>query len=164
MSCNLNVAITWRNSENIRICKREKYAISWQNHEDNFFNKYRLPKVLCLSFCLAHFALVFFTELRVKRSKPEQPRKIVIIKHRVFASFSFFASFGPLGHLCSRDNSIQGTLNLVPEKSSHNICSCYLYWSDNSIQGKGALFLGLNLPFNQRKRKIWLATKRLYNM
>ena len=60
----------------------------------------------------------------------------------------FFAFFGPLGHLCSRDTSIQGTLNLVPEKSSHNICNCHLYWRDNSIQRKGALFLGLKLKFN----------------
>ena len=98
MSCNSSVAITWRNSENIRICKGEKYAISWQNHEDHFFNKYCLPKVLCLSFCLAHFALVFFfTELYVKRSKPEQPRKIAIIKHRAFTSFSFL----PFLDLCS---------------------------------------------------------------
>jgi len=34
-------------------------------------------------------SLFFFTELRVKRSKPEQPRKTVVIKNRVFASFSF---------------------------------------------------------------------------
>ena len=72
------------------------------------------------------FCPCFFTELRVEGSKTEQPRKIVIIKHRIFASFSFFAFLRPLGHLCSRDTSIQGTLNLVPENSSHNICNCYL--------------------------------------
>ena len=70
VSCNLSVAITWRNSKNVRICKGEKYAISWQNHEDHFFNKYRVPKVLCLSltltcrppfvFFFAPFSLVFY--------------------------------------------------------------------------------------------------------
>ena len=45
---------------------------------------------VCLFFFfITPFALVFFTELRVKRSKTEQSRKSVIIKHRVFASFSF---------------------------------------------------------------------------
>ena len=144
MSCNLSVAITWRNSENIRICKGEKYAISWQNHEDHFFNKYRLPKILCFSFCLffAHFALVFLPSCALKdRNLNNREKK----KHRLP---QFFAFFLPLGHPCSRGTSIQGTLNLISEKSSHNICSCYLYWRDNSFQRKRALFLGLKLKFN----------------
>ena len=91
---------------------------------------------------------LFFTELRVKRSKPEQPTKSLIIKHRVFASFSFLHVLDQLWHLCSRDTSIQGTLNLVPEKSSHNIFNCHLYWRDNSIQGKRPFLLGLKLKFN----------------
>ena len=45
----------------------------------------------------------FFTELYVKRSKPEQPRKIAIIKHRVFTSFIF------LHFLDLWDTSVQGT-------------------------------------------------------
>ena len=50
----------------------------------------------------------------------------------------------PLGHLYSRDTSIQGTQNLVSEKCSHNLCICYVYWRDTtSFQGKGTLFLGL---------------------
>ena len=98
---------------------------------------------VCLFFSLSPLLpLFFFTELRVKRSKTEQSRKSVIIKHRVFASFSFLHVLD----LC--DTSIQVTLNLVPEKSSHNIFNCHLYWRDNSIQGKRALFLGLKLKFN----------------
>ena len=37
------------------------------------------------------------------------------------------------------DTSVQGTppfkghKNLVPEKCSHNLCNCYLYWKDTSI-------------------------------
>lgn len=144
MSCNLSVAITWRNSENIRICKGEKYAISWQNHEDHFFNKYRLPKILCFSFYLffAHFALVFLPSCALKdRNLNNREKK----KHRLP---QFFAFFLPSGHLCSRGTSIQGTLNLISEKNSHNICSCYLNWRDNSFQRKRAFFLGLKLKFN----------------
>ena len=40
------------------------------------------------------------------------------------------------------DTSIQGTLNLVPEKSSHNLCICYLCWRDTSFRGKGTIFQG----------------------
>ena len=36
----------------------------------------------------------------------------------------------------SRVTFIQGTQNLVPGKSSHNLCICCLYWRDTSIQGK----------------------------
>ena len=36
------------------------------------------------------------------------------------------------------DTFIQGTQNLLPEKCSHNLCICYLYWRDTSIQGKGS--------------------------
>ena len=38
--------------------------------------------------------------------------------------------------------SIQGTQNLVAEKYSHNLCICYLYERDTSIQGEGTVFLG----------------------
>ena len=48
----------------------------------------------------------------------------------------------PLGHLYSKDISIQGTQNLVQEKRSHNLCISYHYWWDTSIQGKGTHFLG----------------------
>ena len=40
------------------------------------------------------------------------------------------------------DTSIQGTQNLTPKNCSHNICICYLYGRDASIQWKGTLFLG----------------------
>ena len=40
------------------------------------------------------------------------------------------------------DTSFQWTQNLVPENCSHDLCICYLYWRDTSIQGKGALFEG----------------------
>ena len=51
-------------------------------------------------------------------------------------------------NLCScypgywRDTSIQGTQNMVPEKCSRNLCICDLYWRDASIQGKGTTLLG----------------------
>ena len=49
----------------------------------------------------------------------------------------------PLGHLhSSRHTIIQGTQDLVPAKSSYNLCICYLFWTDTSIQGKGTFFLG----------------------
>ena len=38
-----------------------------------------------------------------------------------------YSETSPLGHLCSRDTSIQGTKNLVLEKRPHNFCICYLY-------------------------------------
>ena len=37
-------------------------------------------------------------------------------------------------------HTIQGTQNLVTEKCSHNLCICYLYSMDTSIQGKGHFF------------------------
>ena len=43
----------------------------------------------------------------------------------------------------------QVTQNFVPEKRPHNLCNCYLYWRDISIQGKGSLFLG---PFQGTPR------------
>ena len=43
------------------------------------------------------------------------------------------------------DTFIQGTKSLVPEKCSHNLCICYLYWGDTSIQGKRTLLSPLNL-------------------
>ena len=150
MSCNLSVAITWRNSENIRICKGEKYAISWQNHEDHFFNKYRLPtkSFVCLFVSFSPILPLFFLPSCALKDRNWTTEKNCYYKAPSIRLIQFFAFFEPLGHLCSRDTSIQGTLNLVPEKSSHNICSCYLYWSDNSIQPKRALFLGLKLKFN----------------
>ena len=65
------------------------------------------------------------------------------------------------GHLYSSDTSIQGTQDLVPEKCSHNLCICYIYWS--SIQTKGTLFLGpetlVNLIQGHLAIKKWLTTK-----
>ena len=51
-----------------------------------------------------------------------------------------------LGHKYGRHDvigkhTIQGTQNLVTEKCSHNLCICYLYSMDTSIQGKGHFFL-----------------------
>ena len=40
------------------------------------------------------------------------------------------------------DTSIQGTQTLVPEKHPYNLCICYLYKRDTSIQGTGTHFLG----------------------
>ena len=50
-----------------------------------------------------------------------------------------------LGHKYGRHDvmwkhTIQGTQNLVTEKCSHNLCICYLYSMDTSIQGKGHFF------------------------
>ena len=38
--------------------------------------------------------------------------------------------------------SIQEIQNWVPEKCSYNLCICYLYWRDTSIQGEETIFLG----------------------
>ena len=46
-----------------------------------------------------------------------------------------------LEHLYSRDNSIQGIENFVPEKCSDNLCTCYL-------RLKGHFFLGPKTGFN----------------
>ena len=43
------------------------------------------------------------------------------------------------------DTFIQGTESLVLEKCSHNLCICYLYLGDTSIQGKGTLLSPFNL-------------------
>ena len=67
-----------------------------------------------------------------------------------------------LGHLYSRDTSIQGTQNLVAEKCSDN-----LYWRDTFTQGKGTLCLSVWVPkpgFNLHSGdtsaiKKWLTTK-----
>ena len=76
----------------------------------------------------------------------------------------------PLGHFySSRDTTIKGTQDLVPAKSSYNLCICYLFWTDTSIQGKGTFFLGPETSgFNlnwwitlaiKNKSKKWLTTK-----
>ena len=36
-------------------------------------------------------------------------------------SFSKYSGTSPLGHVYSRDTSIQGTQDLVPEKRPHNL-------------------------------------------
>jgi len=41
----------------------------------------------------------------------------------------------PLGHLYSRDTSIQGTPILIREKCSHTGNLCYLYWSLDTFSG-----------------------------
>ena len=54
---------------------------------------------------------------------------------RIFVSYARFSGSAcpdysgtsPLGHLYSRDISIHGTQNFVPEKCSHNLYICYLY-------------------------------------
>ena len=48
-----------------------------------------------------------------------------------------YSGTSPLRHLYSSNTSIRGTKNLVPEKCSHNLCICYLYWRETSIQGEG---------------------------
>ena len=120
--------ITWRNSDNIRICKGEKYAISWQNHEDHFFNKYRLPtkSFVCLFVSFSPILPLFFLPSCALKDRNWTTEKNCYYKAPSIRLIQFFAFFEPLGHLCSRDTSIQGTLNLVPENSSHNICNCYL--------------------------------------
>ena len=56
--------------------------------------------------------------------------------------------------------------NLIPEKCSHNLCTCYLYSRDNSVQGKETLFLspktGFNLPSGDTLKKR-LTTKSVDN-
>ena len=64
------------------------------------------------------------------------------------------------------DTSTQGTQNLVPEKYPHNLCTCYLFWTNTSIQGKGTLFLGPETWINLHSGdtlaiKTWLTTKRV---
>ena len=61
--------------------------------------------------------------------------------------------FVVLGHKYGRHDfmwkqTIQGTQNLVTEKCSHNLCICYLYSVDTSIQGKGHFFWVPNPVFN----------------
>ena len=56
------------------------------------------------------------------------------------------------------DTFIQTTQNFVPEKCSFNLCICYLYWRDISIQRKGAIFLGPELGHLTAFRR-WLGTK-----
>ena len=74
-----------------------------------------------------------------------------------------------LGYRFSRDTSIQGAQNLVPEKCWDNLCICYLYWRDTSIQGKRHFF-GVTKPgFNLHSGdtvalKKWLTTKDRYNI
>ena len=48
-----------------------------------------------------------------------------------------------LGHVYSGDTKFG------PEKSSHNLCICYLYWRDISFQGKGNSFSGSWSPFRR---------------
>ena len=62
--------------------------------------------------------------------------------------------------------SIQGTQNLVTEKCSHNVCICYLYWRETSIQGNWTLFWVLKPKFNFHSEdtlvlKTSLTTKRV---
>ena len=66
----------------------------------------------------------------------------------------------PLGHLYSRDTTIQGTQDFVPEKSSYNLPICYLFWMDTSIQGKGTFFLGPETSGFNLHSWITLAIKR----
>ena len=86
-------------------------------------------------------------------------RKLAVTSRGGFLSFS-------LGHLYSKDTSIQGTRDLVPKKRPHNLWICYLYWRDTSIQGKGARFLGpeTRVWFQSKDTlalKTWLTTKRV---
>ena len=63
-----------------------------------------------------------------------------------------------LGHLYSRDTwwtpPFQGTQNLVPEKCSHNLCICYLYWRDCTplFRGMGHFFGSRNLGLTSIQR------------
>ena len=73
----------------------------------------------------------------------------------------------PLGHLYSRDTSIQGTQGLVLEKHPYYNCFiCYLYWEDTSIQGKRDTFWAPKPGFKVHSGdtlalKKWLTTKRV---
>ena len=73
----------------------------------------------------------------------------------------------PLGHLYSRDTSIQGTQGLVLEKHPYYNCFIYyLYWEDTSIQGKRDTFWAPKPGFNLHSGdtlalKKWLTTKRV---
>ena len=48
-----------------------------------------------------------------------------------------YSETSPLGQLYSRDSFIQDTQTLFPEKHPHNLCICYRYWRDTSIQSRG---------------------------
>ena len=61
----------------------------------------------------------------------------------------------PLGHLFSRDTSIQGTQNLVPKKRPHNLWIYYLYWGEmdtfSGFRNPGVL----NFHYISRIHFIW---------
>ena len=64
---------------------------------------------------------------------------VMVTKVKNFFLLRWNFSFGtPLlkGHLHSLDTKFG------LEKCSHNLCICYLCWSDTSVQGKETLFLG----------------------
>ena len=64
-----------------------------------------------------------------------------------------------LEHLYSRDNSIQGIENFVPEKCSDNLCTCYLRLKGHFFLGRKA---GFNLPSGDTLKKR-LTTKSVDN-
>ena len=73
--------------------------------------------------------------LRTRRLRPEVLSRTFYIPFLKEYSGTF-----PLGHLYSSNTSIQETQNMVPEKCSHNLCICYLYYGSRklgftSIQG-----------------------------
>lgn len=64
-----------------------------------------------------------------------------------------------LEHLYSRDNSIQGIQNFVPEKSSDHLCTCYLRLKEHFFSGSEN---GFNLPSGDTLKKR-LTTKSVDN-
>ena len=54
---------------------------------------------------------------------------VVVMVTKVKNVFCYHG-ISPLEHLYWKDTSIHGTQSVVWEKCSHNLCICYLYWSD----------------------------------
>ena len=61
---------------------------------------------------------------------------------------SEYSVTSPLGKLVSRDTSVQGRQNVVPEKCSHNLRILLPLLKDSSIQAKGTLFWNPKPRFN----------------
>ena len=70
-------------------------------------------------------------------------------------SLDFYIGASPLRHLHSEDTTF------VQGKCSQNLCTCYLYWRDTSIWGKGHFLWVSKPPFNLPSGNTLVLKKRL---
>ena len=123
-------------------------------------NTYELLKIVQNLFLRHSFETIFQASLSQQFPKRTQIERL----------WAFNLIYWPwnlsLGHVYSRDTSIHGTPNSVPEKCSHNLCIYYpSIEATPPFRGKGQFFWARKPGFNLHSRdtlalKKWLTKKR----